>query len=83
MTITLEQSPIAVVNDWESPGYPGGHTIRVYHHAWPDLQGEGPTLQDAATDLLRQVCAESGCVADGWHREGLESILVDIRAFLA
>ena len=83
MTITLEQSPIAVVNDWESPGYPGGHTIRVYHHAWPELQGEGPTLQDAATDLLRQVCAESGCVADGWHRESLESILVDIRAFLA
>ena len=82
MTITREQSPIAVV-DWESPGYPGVHTIRVYHHAWPDLQGEGPTLQDAATDLLRQVCAESECVADGWHREGLESIGADIRAFLA
>jgi len=83
MRITLEQSPIAVVNDWESPEYPDGHTIRVYHHAWPDLQGEGPTLQDAATDLLRQACAESGCVGDSWHREGLESILADIRAFLA
>ena len=34
MTITLEQSPIAVV-DWESPGYPGVHTIRVYRHAPP------------------------------------------------
>ena len=82
MRITLEQSPIAVV-DWESPEYSAVHTIRVYHHAWPDLQGEGPTLQDAATDLLRQACAESSWVADGWHREGLESILADIRAFLA
>ncbi len=82
MTITLEQFPIAVV-DCEPPGYPGVHTIRVYHHAWPDLQGEGPTLQDAATDLLRQACAESDCVGDGWHREGLESILADIRTFLA
>ena len=63
MRITLEQSPIAVVNDWESPGYPGGHTIRVYHHAWPDLQGEGPTLQDAATDLLRQACANRAASA--------------------
>jgi len=59
------------------------HTIRVYHHAWPGLQGEGPTLRNAATDLLRQACAESGCVGDGWHRKGLESILADIRAFLA
>ena len=82
MTITLEQPPIAVV-DLKCTAYPGVDTIRVYHHAWPDLQGEGPTLQDAATDLLRQACAELSWAADGWHREGLESILADIRAFLA
>ena len=82
MRTTLEQSPIAVV-DRESPGYPGVHTICVYHRAWPELQGEGPTLQSAATNLLPRACAGSDCVADGWHREGLESILADIRAFLA
>ena len=58
------------------------HTTRVHHRDLPELHGEGETPYEAALNLLRHLIGEEGTIADGWHREGLEHVIADVRAFL-
>jgi uncharacterized protein (TIGR03067 family) len=66
----------------ESPGLPGMHATRVHHRDLPELTGEGETPYEAALVLLRHLISETGTISDCWHRESLEHVITDVRAFL-
>jgi uncharacterized protein (TIGR03067 family) len=80
--VTPRVNPAIVVASDPNPGVAVLHATRVHHHDLPELCGRGATYREAAVDLLRQLVGESGAVADGWHRDAMERVIADIRAFL-
>ncbi len=60
----------------------GIHTARVQHCTLPLVCGEGATTREAAEDLVRKLMREASSVS-GWHLKDLETVIADIRAFLA
>jgi hypothetical protein len=63
-------------------GSPGVSATRVHHRDFPELYGEGGTPYEAALNLLRHLITEQGAIANGWHRETLEQVIAEVRAFL-
>lgn len=79
--MVAEQSRVVAVTG-ESPGFPGIHTTRVYHRDFPELSGEAPTPYEAGLVLLRHLVSDTGTIADGLHRERLDKVIAEVRAFL-
>jgi uncharacterized protein (TIGR03067 family) len=75
-------SPAIVVVTDKSPESRGLTAMRVHHRDLPELCGGGPTPWAAAINLLQHLIGESGAIAEVWHRETMERVIADVRAFL-
>ncbi len=80
--IVIRKGPLVIVDD-EFSECLGVHEIRVYHHEWPELYGEGETPREAVKDLLRQLFTQMDCVASNWHRQILQRLIAETQNFLA
>jgi uncharacterized protein (TIGR03067 family) len=75
-------NPVIVIVTDKSPESRGMSITRLHHHDFPELRGKGPTPREAAIDLLRHLIDESDAITDAWHRESLQRVIAEVRAFL-
>jgi hypothetical protein len=57
------------------------HTSAVHHRHFPEVQGEGHSLEDAAARLAELLARTLDSAPSDWRREGLEQAIEDARAF--
>ena len=60
----------------------GMYHATSYHRSFPNLCGSGATPREAAEDLIRRLTNEKDVITDTWRREGVESAIADVQAFL-
>jgi uncharacterized protein (TIGR03067 family) len=66
----------------QSPSVPGVFLTRVHHRDFPQVHGEGQTPYEAALVLLQHLITETGTTIDVWHREALDRVIGEVRAFI-
>jgi uncharacterized protein (TIGR03067 family) len=74
-------SPAIVVAADRSPDHLGLHITRVHHRDLPEVCGKGHSPRDAAVSLLQHLLGEAGAM-HSWHRERVEQVIAEVRAFL-
>jgi hypothetical protein len=57
------------------------HTTAVHHRAFPEVSGEGDSLEDAAERLADLLARTLDSVPSDWRRGQLEQAIEDVRAF--
>ncbi len=53
----------------------------LHHRDFPEVQGEGDSLEDAAVQLAGLLERTLDSAPSDWRREGLERAIEDVRAF--
>ena len=59
------------------------HTIQVHHQHFPELRFVDDSAEHAATHLVDRLAnADRAVASDSHHREAVQQVIDDIRAFL-
>ncbi len=73
----IDSGPVVVTSGATS------HAFKVHHRQIPDLQADGCTPSEAATNLAQDLAREIESVADARRRGLFERALGDVRAFVS
>lgn len=58
------------------------HTVHVHHEHFPELRFEDISAEHAAKRLVNRLESARGAAPDSLHRETVQQVIDDIRAFL-
>jgi predicted RNase H-like HicB family nuclease len=63
------------------PSVIASHTQVAHHRDFPELRGEGETLEDAASRLADLLALTLESAPSDWRRDQIERAIEDVRAF--
>lgn len=58
-----------------------GQREAVHHREFPEVRGEGDSLEDAAAHLAEMLQRTLDSAPSDWRRQGIERAIEDVRAF--
>jgi hypothetical protein len=75
-------NPSQVIVSDEIPTKIPIHALCVHHREFPEVRAQGSTPEAAARRLLELLSMTLDSAPSGWRRQGLESAIEDVIAFV-